>query len=147
MQIKPDIYAVNEDGDKPEKRILPEHGIEYRVLKRLPKEGLPRRESTPLPQGSDTRPGTHQQQHPYRRLGHHNITQPHNLHRLLKRYAERTARAGLPVARQIAEVTDGDESVVVEITHGPHGIDRCQFVATASKSAMESPASPQPLTT
>ena len=38
-----DIYAVNEDGDRPEKRQYCEaHGIEYRVLKRLPKEGLPR---------------------------------------------------------------------------------------------------------
>jgi hypothetical protein len=40
---------VNEDGDKPEKRdYCREHGIEYVVLKRLPKEGLPRRESTKL---------------------------------------------------------------------------------------------------
>lgn len=48
-RIKPDIYAVNEDGDKPEKRkYCREHGIEYVVLKRLPKAGLPRRESTIL---------------------------------------------------------------------------------------------------
>jgi cytidyltransferase-like protein len=48
-RIRPDIYAVNEDGDKPEKRqYCEEHGIEYVVLKRLPKEGLPRRESTKL---------------------------------------------------------------------------------------------------
>ena len=48
-RIKPDIYAVNEDGDKPEKRkYCREHGIEYVVLKRLPKPGLPRRESTVL---------------------------------------------------------------------------------------------------
>ena len=47
--IKPDIYAVNEDGDKPEKRVFcEEHGLEYVVLKRAPKEGLPRRESTVL---------------------------------------------------------------------------------------------------
>jgi cytidyltransferase-like protein len=47
--IKPDIYAVNEDGDVPEKRAFcKEHGIEYVVLKRIPKEGLPRRESTNL---------------------------------------------------------------------------------------------------
>ena len=45
--IKPDIYAVNEDGDKPEKRAFCEvHGIQYVVLKRIPKEGLPRRQST-----------------------------------------------------------------------------------------------------
>jgi len=48
-RIKPDKYAVNEDGDKPEKRqYCDAHGIEYVVLKRLPKEGLPRRESTHL---------------------------------------------------------------------------------------------------
>lgn len=47
--LKPDIYAVNEDGDRPEKRdYCQAHGIEYRVLKRLPKEGLPRRQSTSL---------------------------------------------------------------------------------------------------
>jgi cytidyltransferase-like protein len=48
-RIKPHIYAVNDDGDRPEKRAFCEqHGIEYRVLKRIPKEGLPRRESTQL---------------------------------------------------------------------------------------------------
>jgi len=48
-QIRPDIYAVNEDGDRPEKREYCEaHGIEYRVLKRVPKEGLPKRQSTDL---------------------------------------------------------------------------------------------------
>ena len=48
-RIKPDIYAVNEDGDKPEKRSFCEaHGIQYVVLKRTPKEGLPRRISTDL---------------------------------------------------------------------------------------------------
>jgi cytidyltransferase-like protein len=47
--IKPDIYAVNEDGDKPEKRSFCEaHGIHYVVLKRIPKEGLPQRQSTDL---------------------------------------------------------------------------------------------------
>ncbi len=47
--IKPHIYAVNQDGDKPEKReFCKEHGIEYLVLKRTPKEGLPRRESAVL---------------------------------------------------------------------------------------------------
>ena len=47
--IKPHIYAVNQDGDKPEKReFCKEHGIEYLVLKRTPKEGLPRRESAIL---------------------------------------------------------------------------------------------------
>ncbi len=48
-QIKPDFYAVNEDGDRPEKRDFCEaHGIEYVVLKRVPKEGLARRSSTDL---------------------------------------------------------------------------------------------------
>jgi hypothetical protein len=43
------MYAVNEDGDKPEKRAFCERqGIEYVVLKRLPKPGLPKRESTIL---------------------------------------------------------------------------------------------------
>lgn len=47
--VKPDIYAVNEDGDRPEKRAFcQEHGLEYVVLKRVPKAGLPRRESTRL---------------------------------------------------------------------------------------------------
>jgi cytidyltransferase-like protein len=47
--LRPDIYAVNEDGDKPEKRAFCDaRGIEYAVLKRLPREGLPRRESTHL---------------------------------------------------------------------------------------------------
>jgi cytidyltransferase-like protein len=49
LRIKPDIYAVNEDGDKPEKaEFCRRHGIQYRVLQRLPKEGLPRRQSTAL---------------------------------------------------------------------------------------------------
>jgi len=49
FQIKPDIYAVNEDGDQPEKRSFCElHGIQYVVLKRTPKEGLPKRISTDL---------------------------------------------------------------------------------------------------
>jgi cytidyltransferase-like protein len=49
LRIKPDIYAVNEDGDKPVKRqYCKENGIAYTVLKRLPKPGLPRRESTQL---------------------------------------------------------------------------------------------------
>jgi cytidyltransferase-like protein len=49
LKIKPDIYAVNEDGDKPEKaEFCKKYGITYRVLKRLPKEGLPRRQSTAL---------------------------------------------------------------------------------------------------
>jgi cytidyltransferase-like protein len=48
-RLCPDVYAVNEDGDKPEKRkYCQDNGIEYRVLKRLPKPGLPARASTAL---------------------------------------------------------------------------------------------------
>jgi cytidyltransferase-like protein len=47
--VKPHFYVVNEDGDKPEKKAFCDaHGIEYVVLKRIPKEGLPKRESTAL---------------------------------------------------------------------------------------------------
>src|SRR5208337_5340690 len=43
------VYAVNEDGDKPEKReFCRAHGLEYLVLKRVPAAGLPRRSSTDL---------------------------------------------------------------------------------------------------
>jgi cytidyltransferase-like protein len=49
QKIRPQIYAVNEDGDKPAKReYCAAHGIEYRVLKRIPKQGLPARQSTAL---------------------------------------------------------------------------------------------------
>lgn len=48
-RIKPEIYVVNEDGDRPEKReYCEERGIQYIVLKRLPKSGLPRRDGTTL---------------------------------------------------------------------------------------------------
>jgi len=47
--IRADIYLVNEDGDRPEKRAFcASRGLEYVVLERKPKEGLPRRESTHL---------------------------------------------------------------------------------------------------
>ncbi len=47
--MQPDIYAVNQDGDKPEKRAFcTQHHLEYVVLQRKPKEGLPKRESTIL---------------------------------------------------------------------------------------------------
>ncbi len=49
MSIKPDFFAVNEDGDKPEKRnFCEENGIQYIVLKRTPKDGLPKRQSVDL---------------------------------------------------------------------------------------------------
>jgi cytidyltransferase-like protein len=48
-QLKPDFYVVNEDGDRPEKRdFCKVNAIEYVILKRLPKPGLPRRQSTTL---------------------------------------------------------------------------------------------------
>jgi cytidyltransferase-like protein len=48
-RIKPQIYLVNEDGDRPEKQAYcEERHIRYIVLPRLPKDGLPRRESTGL---------------------------------------------------------------------------------------------------
>jgi cytidyltransferase-like protein len=48
-RLKPDIYAVNEDGDKGGKReYCAKLGIEYLVLKRTPAPGLPRRSSTGL---------------------------------------------------------------------------------------------------
>ncbi len=48
-RLRPDIYAVNEDGDRPEKRAFcEEHGLQYLVLQRTPAPGLPRRTSTNL---------------------------------------------------------------------------------------------------
>ncbi|HEY1786536.1 MAG TPA: cytidyltransferase, partial [Verrucomicrobiae bacterium] len=49
QRLKPDIYAVNEDGDKGGKReYCRKLGIEYLVLKRAPALGLPKRSSTDL---------------------------------------------------------------------------------------------------
>ncbi|HVM72176.1 MAG TPA: adenylyltransferase/cytidyltransferase family protein [Anaerolineales bacterium] len=48
-RVKPDIYLVNQDGDRPEKReFCRAHGLQYVVLQRLPKDGLPARQSTLL---------------------------------------------------------------------------------------------------
>lgn len=48
-RLKPDIYAVNEDGDRGGKRdFCSRHGIQYLVLKRVPAPGLPPRTSTNL---------------------------------------------------------------------------------------------------
>jgi cytidyltransferase-like protein len=48
-RLKPDKYAVNRDGDKPEKKAFCEaRGIEYLVLERVPRPGLTRRSSTDL---------------------------------------------------------------------------------------------------
>jgi cytidyltransferase-like protein len=47
--LKPDIYAVNEDGDVGGKRdYCRSLGIEYLVLRRIPATGLPQRTSTAL---------------------------------------------------------------------------------------------------
>jgi cytidyltransferase-like protein len=49
QRLKPDIYAVNEDGDKGGKReYCAERGMQYLVLKRTPAPGLPKRTSTDL---------------------------------------------------------------------------------------------------
>ncbi len=49
QRLQPDIYAVNEDGDRPEKReYCAQHGLHYLVLKRIPAPGLPPRTSTDL---------------------------------------------------------------------------------------------------
>jgi cytidyltransferase-like protein len=48
-QLKPQIYVVNEDGDKGGKReYCARMGLEYLVLQRTPAAGLPRRNSTNL---------------------------------------------------------------------------------------------------
>ena len=48
-RLKPDIYIVNEDGDKGGKReYCASLGLEYLVLKRTPAPGLPQRSSTDL---------------------------------------------------------------------------------------------------
>lgn len=48
-RLKPDIYAVNEDGDKGGKReYCAKMGLEYLVLQRTPAPGLQRRSSTDL---------------------------------------------------------------------------------------------------
>ncbi len=48
-EIRPDIFIVNEDGDRPEKRVLCEkYRVEYCVLPRIPKDGFPVRSSSAL---------------------------------------------------------------------------------------------------
>jgi cytidyltransferase-like protein len=47
--LRAERFVVNTDGDKPEKRdYCRRNGLEYIVLERRPKEGLPRRSSTDL---------------------------------------------------------------------------------------------------
>jgi cytidyltransferase-like protein len=48
-EIKPDVFVVNEDGNTPAKaEFCKSKGIEYKVLKRIPHEDLPRRSTTDL---------------------------------------------------------------------------------------------------
>jgi len=55
--VKPDILVVNEDGDNADKRkVCEERGIEYIVLKRVPREGLTARSSTDLKRTEDKIP-------------------------------------------------------------------------------------------
>jgi cytidyltransferase-like protein len=47
--LSPDVFIVNEDGHTPDKeQICADHGIEYRVLKRIPHANLPVRSTTSL---------------------------------------------------------------------------------------------------
>lgn len=49
LEIRPDIFVVNEDGHTPAKESLCESlGIEYKVLKRIPYASLPARSTTSL---------------------------------------------------------------------------------------------------
>jgi cytidyltransferase-like protein len=49
LQIKPDIFVVNEDGDSFRKKDLCKaHQTEYKVLKRIPEKDLPARSTTAL---------------------------------------------------------------------------------------------------
>ena len=49
LEIKPDVFVVNADGDSAEKRaLMSQHGIEYIVLDRIPAENLPPRSTTAL---------------------------------------------------------------------------------------------------
>ncbi|MBQ8436682.1 MAG: hypothetical protein IJX20_03425, partial [Alphaproteobacteria bacterium] len=48
-EVQPDIFFVNEDGDKLDKRELcKQKGIEYKVGKRVPFAGLPIRSTTAI---------------------------------------------------------------------------------------------------
>jgi cytidyltransferase-like protein len=48
-RLQPDLYVVNEDGDRGGKReYCQQHGMEYVVLRRVPAPGLPGRSSTAL---------------------------------------------------------------------------------------------------
>lgn len=58
VKVKPDLFIVTSDGDYPDKRkMCDEYGVTYKVIERLPKEGLPSRQSGALKK---------EQQAPYR---------------------------------------------------------------------------------
>ena len=49
IRFRPDIFVVNEDGHSPNKeQICHKLGIEYKILKRIPEDGLPARSTTSL---------------------------------------------------------------------------------------------------
>lgn len=49
LEIGPDVFVVNADGDSPDKRaLMAQHKIEYIVLDRIPAENLPPRSTTAL---------------------------------------------------------------------------------------------------
>jgi len=52
-ELQPDMFIVNEEGDRSEKRELCEkYGVEYLVLPRISREGLPLRSSTAVKAGN-----------------------------------------------------------------------------------------------
>lgn len=49
IQLKPDIFVVNEDGHSPLKEVFcKEQGIDYKILERVPEAGLPPRSTTAM---------------------------------------------------------------------------------------------------
>ena len=49
LRVKPDLFIVNEDGHSPLKaELCKHHGIEYKILERIPEAGLPARSTTSL---------------------------------------------------------------------------------------------------
>lgn len=54
--FRPDVFIVNEDGHSPAKaEICRKYGIEYKILKRIPEEGLPARSTTSIRSGNNSR--------------------------------------------------------------------------------------------
>ena len=49
IRFKPDIFVVNEDGHSPAKEsVCKRYSIEYKILRRIPEEGLPARSTTDI---------------------------------------------------------------------------------------------------